>query len=345
LIESSEKIRLQGAFEFLKLDENKGFNLQAYMMKIAQENEKFFQMLSNKEGTFEDLYGILTDEEIKLLTKFFRFVLDYSTNIQLEQFPIPEDIKIEEVDAGGVPAEWQIIPEAMEECVLLYFHGGGMVLMSPKSHRLLTIELAKVSKMRVLSVDYRLAPEHPYPAQLEDCVKAYNWLLSKGYKPENIVIAGDSAGGNLTLTTLIKLRDENISLPRGAIALSPATDYTENIKTFYENAETDPILADIGIFWWITSFLAGADPSDPLISPVLADLKGLPPILIQVSTSEMLYDNSTRFIERAKDAGVRAVLQEWKDTIHVFQGLGLHDLPEAREAIDKIGEFIQSLLE
>ena len=314
-------------------------------MKIAQENEKFFQILSKKEGTIEDFYGVLTDEEMLLLAKFFRFVLNYTTNVSLEQYPIPEDVIIEEVDAGGVPAEWQIIPESMGERVLLYFHGGGMVLMSPKSHRLLSSEIARVSKMRVLSVDYRLAPEHPHPAPLEDCVKAYSWLLSKGYKPKNIVIAGDSAGGNLTLTTLIKLRDENISLPRGAVALSPVTDYTENSKTMYENAETDPILADIGIFWWLTSFLVGQDPKNPLISPIMADLSGLPPILIQVSTSEMLYDNSTRFIERAKAAGVRATLQEWKDTIHVFQGFGLHDLPETREAIVKIGEFIQALLE
>jgi len=218
-----------------------------------------------------------------------------------------------------------------------------MVLMSPKTHRALTIEIAKLTEMRILSVDYRLAPEHSHPAPLEDCVKAYKWLLSQGIKAENIVIAGDSAGGSLTLTTLIKLRDEGIPLPVGAVALSPATDFTGKSKTFYENAKIDPILADIGIFWWTTAFLAGADPNDPLISPVLADLKDLPPLLIQVSTSEMLYDHSTRFIERAKAAGVNATLQEWKDTIHVFQGFGLHDLPEAKEAIKKIAEFIQAL--
>jgi acetyl esterase/lipase len=247
------------------------------------------------------------------------------------------------VDAGGVPAEWQIVPKAANNKVILYFHGGGFVMMSPKTHRLLTLEIAKITKMRVLSVDYRLAPEHPHPAALEDCVKTYKWLLSQGFKAKNIVIAGDSAGGNLTLTTLIKLRDIGIELPAGGVALSPATDLTNSSETFYKNAETDPILADRGVFWWTTSFLAGADPSDPYISPLLADLKGLPPLLLQVSTTEMLYDHSTRFIERAKAAGVNATLQEWNDTIHVFQGFGLKALPEAKEAIEKIGNFICNL--
>lgn len=342
-LDDNQKIQLKAALEFLKLEENKGFNLQAYLQKIAEENERFFQELSNEESTVEDLYDIFTHDEILLLAKFFRFIIESLTDLQLEQYPIPEDIEVKNVDVGGVPAEWQIIPNAEKGKVILYFHGGGMVLMSPKTHRHLTIEIAKLTKMRVLSVDYRLAPEHPFPAGLEDCVKAYNWLLSQGFKSENLVIAGDSAGGNLTLATLIKLRDEGIPLPAGAVVLSPAIDYTGNSKTFLENAKTDPILGDIGVFWWISSYLGGADPNNPLISPVLADLKGLPPILIQVSKSEMLYDNSTRFAERAKAAGVDVTLQEWEDTVHVFQGFGLQVLPEAKEALIKIGKFINEL--
>ncbi len=342
-IDESAKIQLRGVLEYLKLEENKGFNPQAYMQKITEGNEKFFHMLSKKEGTIEDFYGFFTAEEMVKLAKFFRFVIDYYIQNQIKTHPLPDDIKIEEIDIEGVPAEWQLVPGAAEDKVILYFHGGGMVLMSPKTHRALTIEIANLTKMRVLSVDYRLAPEHPFPAPLEDCVKSYKWLLSQGIRAENIIIAGDSAGGYLTLTTLIKLRDEGVSLPIGAVALSPATDYTDNSKSFYDNAKTDPILADRGVFWWTTAFLAGADPNNPLISPIMADLKGLPPILIQASTSEMLYDHSTRFIERAKEAGVEATLQEWKDTIHVFQGFGLYDLPEAKEAISKIGEFILNL--
>ncbi|NVM37363.1 MAG: alpha/beta hydrolase, partial [Candidatus Lokiarchaeota archaeon] len=299
-IDESQKIRLKGALEYLKFEENKGFNLQAYMQKIAEGNKKFFQILSNKEGHIEDLYGYFTDEEMWILAKFFRFVVDYYIKTELEKYPISEDVKIIEINAGGVPAEWQIVPGAVDDKVILYFHGGGFVLMSPKTNRALTIEIAQLTKMRVLSVDYRLAPEHPFPAQLEDCVTAYKWLLTQGFKAENIVIAGDSAGGNLTLTSLIKLRDEGIPLPAGAVALSPATDYTDKSETFYKNAKIDPILGDVGVFWWLPAFLAGEDPENPLISPLYADLRGLPPILLQVSTSEMLYDHSTRFADRAK---------------------------------------------
>jgi acetyl esterase/lipase len=338
-----EKIQLKGALEYLKLEENKGFNFQPYLQKIEKGNKKFFEGLSKKEGSIDDFYGFFTDEEVLLLARFFRFIIEYYMDIESKKFPIPKDVKIQEVDAGGVPAEWQIVPEADQKKVLLYFHGGGFILMSPKTHRLLTIEIAKKTKMSILSIDYRLAPEHPFPAALEDCIIAYKWLLSQGYKAENIVIGGDSAGGNLTLSTLIKLRDDKIRLPAGAVALSPATDMTNSSESFYENAKTDPILADRGVFWWTTSYLAGTDPEDPYISPLFAELNGLPPILIQVSTTEMLYDHSTRFINRAKAVGVDATLQEWKDTIHVFQGFGLKALPEAKEAISKIGEFIQKL--
>ncbi|UCD01671.1 MAG: alpha/beta hydrolase, partial [Promethearchaeota archaeon] len=250
-LDDNQKIQLKAALEFLKLEENKGFNIQAYMQKIAEENERFFQELSNEESSVEDLYGIFTNDEMLLLAKFFRFIIEYSTDLRLKQYPISEEIEIKNIEIEGIPAEWQIIPNAEKDKVILYFHGGGMVLMSPKTHRHLTIEIAKITKMCVLSVDYRLAPEHPFPAGLDDSYKVYNWLLSQGYKAENIIIAGDSAGGNLTLATLIKLRDEGIPLPAGAVLMSPATDYTENSKTLLENAKTDPILADIGVFWWI----------------------------------------------------------------------------------------------
>ncbi len=343
LMDKSEKIQMKGAIAFISLEENKGRNLPEIMKKITKGNEDFFQKISNIEASIDDLYGFMTDEEMLFLAKLFRYATDYMADYDLKKNPIPDDVKVESVDINGIPAEWQIVPNAIEEHVLLYFHGGGQILMSPKSHRILTVALGEVTNMRVLSVDYRLAPEHPYPAGLEDCVSSYKWLLSKGIKPENIVIGGDSAGGNQTLATLLKLRDEGISLPAGAIALSPGIDYTTESKTITTNAATDPILADVGLFWWISAYLAGADPYDPYISPVHADLKGLPPILVQVSKIEMLYDHSTRFVERAKAAGVDAILQEWDEMIHVWQGFGLQDLPEAREAVNKIGEFVKNL--
>lgn len=331
--------QMEGIFEFLKREENQGVDFQALWNKVMEGNALFFK----REAEIEDLYGLLTDEEMLFLAKLLRFSFEYGANIEQKKFPIPEDVKIKIIDAGGVPAEWQTVSGAIENRVLLYIHGGGMVMGSPNSHRLLTVALGEVTKMRVLSVDYRLAPEHPYPAPLEDCTAVYNWLLSTGIKPENIVIAGDSAGGNLTLTTLIKLRDDGTPLPAGAVCLSPVTDYTGSDESFFENAETDPVLADIGLFWWGPAYLAGADPSDPLVSPLYADLKGLPPLLLQVSTCEMLYSDSTRLVERAKAAGVDAILETWDDMMHVWHALGLHDLTESKEAIAKIGEFVKKL--
>jgi monoterpene epsilon-lactone hydrolase len=330
---------MNGVLEFLKAKENQDVDFQSLWQKLMEGNELFFK----SRGPIEDLYGYMKEEEMLFLARLFRYSFDYTANTDQKKFPIPKDVKVEPVDAGGVPAEWQTVPGAVEDRVLLYFHGGGMVLGSPNSHRLFTVALGQLTKMRVLSVDYRLAPEHPYPAQVEDCTAAYKWLLSTGIRPENIVIAGDSAGGNLTLSTLVKLRDDGISLPAGAVGLSPATDWTGSDESFFENAETDPVLADIGLFWWIPAYLAGADPSDPLVSPLHADLKGLPPLLLQASTSEMLFSASKRFVDRVKAAGVDATLETWDDMPHVFQSFGLQELPEAKEAIAKIGDFIQKL--
>ncbi|MHA1362961.1 MAG: alpha/beta hydrolase [Candidatus Freyarchaeota archaeon] len=341
LMDELLKEQMNGVLEFLKAEENQGVDFQSLWQKVMEGNEHFFK--KGGELNIDELYDYLTKDEMLFLARLLRFAFEHVANVDQERHPIPENVKVEKVDAGGVPAEWQTVPGAKEDRVLMYIHGGGMVLGSPNTHRLLTVTLGQVTGMRVLSVDYRLAPEHPYPAQLEDCVTAYRWLLSTGIKPENIVIAGDSAGGNLTLTTLLKLRDEGVPLPAGGVCLSPATDWTGTDETFFKNAETDPVLADIGLFWWVPAYLAGADPSDPLISPLFADLKGLPPLLIQASTCEMLFGGCERFVERAKAAGVDATLETWDDMPHVFQSFGLYELPEAKEAIAKIGEFVQKL--
>jgi len=341
ILDECQKILMQATTEFLKQDENKKVNFEALFMKMIEVNKKIITRAANHKGFLEFSYEILSYEEMVLLAKYLRFTSDFTADIRLKEAPIPEDIKIEAVDAGGVPAEWQTIPGAIEERVLLYFHGSAMIIMSPKTHRRLTVEIAKITNMRVLSVDYRLAPEHPFPAGLEDCTDVYKWLLSTGIKPENIIIAGDSAGGNLTLASLLKLKDDGILLPAATIVLSPGTDNTEESKTFYENAETDA-LASGGILWCITAYLAGKDPYNPLISPVFGDLKGLPPLLIQVSKSEILYDHSTRLFERAKIADVNVTLQEWDNMPHVFH-FYFDQLPESREAINKIGDFVQKI--
>jgi len=244
-----------------------------------------------------------------------------------------------------VPAEWQTSEGVDENKILLYFHGGGHVLGSPMSSRPYTVEIGKAAHVKVLSVDYALAPEHPFPKGPNDCFTSYKWLLSHGHRPENIIIGGASAGGNMTLATLIKIKEEGITMPRGAIVLSPGIDYTTNSKTILENAPTDCVMADVGVFWWIPAYLNGADPNNPFVCPIFADFTDFPSILAQVSTSEMVYDHSTRLVELAKAAGVNAILQEWDDMPHVWQNYGLYDLPEAKEAINKIGQFIKDLFD
>jgi acetyl esterase/lipase len=250
------------------------------------------------------------------------------------------DVKIESVDLDGVPAEWQIVPGAMEDKVILYIHGGGYIMGSPNFTRMISVRLGIATKARILSIDYQLAPEHPYPLGIEDCISSYKWLLSKGFDPKNIIISGDSAGGYFTLITLVKLRDGDILLPTGAILFSPATDLSLTRDSIIKNGPTDPILADLGIFWWNECYLAGADPFSPEVSPLYADLTNLPPMLAQVSTSEMLYDDARLFVEKAKKAGVDAILQTWDDTLHEFQ---IYDLPESTEAFDKAREFAQKI--
>ncbi|WXG39399.1 MAG: alpha/beta hydrolase [Candidatus Freyarchaeum deiterrae] len=341
LMDALLKEQSNGILEFLKAKENQGVNFGALFQKLAKGNEQFFK--NKREGKKDDLQDYFTEEEMLILGKLFRFGFDYAASADQKKHPTPKNVKVEPIYVGGVPAEWQTTPGAKKNRVLLYFHGGGMIMGSPNTHRLFTITLGQLTKMRVLSVDYRLAPEHPYPAEPEDCTAAYKWLLSTGIKPENIVIAGDSAGGTLTLLTLVKLRNDGVPLPAGAVCLSPLTDFTTSGKSFYENAETDPVLADVGIFWWIPAYLAGADPNDPLVSPLSADLSGLPPLLLQASTSEMLFSDSKRLVDRAKAADVDTTLETWDNMPHVWQAFGLGILPEAKEAIDKIGEFIKKL--
>ena len=340
------KEQMTGVLEFLSREENKEFNFQTIYKKITDANELFFK----REKSVEELTNLLTEKERRFMVNLLRHGFDYGASLEQKKTPIPDDVKIEKIIINEIPAEWQIVPGADKERVLLYFHGGGWIMGSPNTCRLLTLELAKVTKMRVLSVDYRLAPEHPFPAAVEDCVAAYKSLLSNDIKPENIIIAGDSAGGNLTLSSLIKLRDDGIPLPAGAIPISPATDlsYVEDTSRlddlFIKNGETDPILADLGIFWWSYIYIAGANSQDPLISPLFGDLKGLPPILIQASSCEILYSEIKRFYERAKKAGLDIELQTWDEMVHVFQGFGLHQLPEADEAFQKIGEYTKKIL-
>ncbi|MFX0136634.1 MAG: alpha/beta hydrolase [Candidatus Hodarchaeota archaeon] len=318
---------------FFETPENRKPDYVAVWKKIAELNVRWLNG--------ENVKDMLTMEDKLLQLKYLRFFEEYRAEKLQNENPILKDVVFESVDAGGIEAEWQTVPEANKERIILFFHGGGHIIGSINSHRLFTTKLGRITKMRVLSINYRLAPENPYPAPLEDCVSAYKYLLSTGINPKNIIISGDSAGGYYTLLTLLKLRDINEQLPLGAMCFSPSTDLAQTGDSVVQNSSTDVILGDTGYIWWVELYLVGKDPFDPTVSPLYADLSGLPPILIQVSASEMLFDDSRRFFERAKEAGVNITLQKWDQTIHVFQRTP--ELPETTEAMVKIKEFVDML--
>jgi acetyl esterase/lipase len=260
------------------------------------------------------------------------------------QFPLDDDVVCQPVGAGGVTAEWIYGPDANEDRVLVYLHGGGYIIGSMRTHRVPLSLLSKASGARVLGLDYRLAPEHPFPAALEDSLAAYRWLLSNGIKHTNIVIGGDSAGGGLAAATLVALRYAGEPMPAAGILHSGWTDLTNSGGTFISKAEEDPIIDRDMVDNMAMAYLGDKDRKTPLASPFHADLRGLPPLLMQVGTAEVLLDDSLGFAERAKAAGVDVTLEVWDDVPHVWQ-MFAPILPEAQQAIDHCGEFIRKHVE
>ena len=252
-------------------------------------------------------------------------------------------VRIVPVRAGSVPGEWVTPKHAGADKVLLYLHGGAWVMGSPRTHRALVAGLARGAGVRALSLGYRLAPEHPYPAPLDDCVAAYDWLLAQGIDPGRIVVAGDSAGGNLALALLLRLRDAGTPLPAGAVLLSPATDLGLGGASHVTRKELDPFLAKADLGTFIAAYAGAQDPRDPYLSPLGADLHGLPPLLIHVGDHEVLLDDAVRLGERARAAGVEERTVVWPGMMHVFQVFAPF-LPEARRANREIAAFIQSRL-
>ena len=256
------------------------------------------------------------------------------------QFPVPDDVRCEPTDAAGVPAEWITTPEAVDERVMYYLHGGGYTVGSIKTHREMISRLSRAARARALAIDYRLAPEHPHPAAVEDSTAAYRWLLSTGAEPARLVIAGDSAGGGLTVATLVALRDAGDPLPAAAVCLSPWVDLEGLGESMSTKADVDPMVQRDNLLQTAKAYLGDADARTPLAAPLHADLRDLPPLLIQVGTAETLLDDSIRLAERAKSVGVDVALELWDDMIHVWQFCAAI-LPEGQQAIDRIGEFIQ----
>jgi epsilon-lactone hydrolase len=244
------------------------------------------------------------------------------------------------VDAGGVEAEWIVPADASHDKAILYFHGGGFRLGSIASHRDLIARIAQASGCRLLAVNYRLAPEHHFPAALEDALAAFSWMRDNGFASENIALTGDSAGGNLVLTLMLSLRDRGEPLPAAGALMSPWTDLAATGESYRSRAAADPIHQRSMILALAKGYLGeGGDARNPLASPLYADLSGLPPILIQAGDRETVRDDALMLAEKAKAAGVEAELQVWDGMIHVFQMFA--EIPQARDAVASIAAFLR----
>lgn len=258
--------------------------------------------------------------------------------------PVPSDIHVSRSQVGGVPGEWLIAGRGVRSNrVVLYFHGGAYFFGSPRSHRAVTWRLSRDCKAKVLALDYRQPPDWAYPAPIDDAIKAYKALLETGYSADHIVFAGDSAGGNLAMVAMIRLREMGLPMPSSAVLISPWGDLTCSGKSIAENAEKDPLIPLGALHFAAASYSNKQDPSSPLISPVYADFTGLPPILIQVGSTEVLLSDAERLAEQAEKAGVLCRLQVWENMPHVFHVMAAW-LPEARHALREIGAFVHNHL-
>src|SRR5580704_9553611 len=255
------------------------------------------------------------------------------------KYSVPPELKLEHAEVGGIPGDWLTMPGADAKRVVLYIHGGAFVLGSPRGYRSMCARLAKATRARIFVVDYRLAPEFPFPAAIQDAADAYRGIVKQGVAPLSIVIAGDSAGGNLTVATLLSLRESEVPLPAAGVCISPWVDLECAGETMKTKANVDPLCEHDSMLLEAGLYLNGHTARDPLASPIHADLHGLPPLLIQVGTEETLLDDSTRLAKRAEEAGVPVTLEIFEGMPHVWHVFADY-LPEAQQAIEKIGEFV-----
>jgi len=262
----------------------------------------------------------------------------------LASLPAPEGVAFEKTTAGSAPAWWSRTQGAAEDRVLLYLHGGGYVIGDSWGYRPLWSGLAAACGARGLGVDYRLAPEHPFPAAVEDAAAAYRWLLDQGHAPGSIVLAGDSAGGGLVVAALVEARRRGLPAPAGALVLSPWADLACEAPSITEKAAEDPTLTTPGLVNCARQYLAGRPAAEPLASPVHAELEGLPPLLIQVGSVEILLDDAVRLARRAGAAGVDVRLEIWPGMPHVWHAFAFM-LDEGRQAIESAGAFLKSRLD
>jgi acetyl esterase/lipase len=255
--------------------------------------------------------------------------------------PPVEGFEATPATVGGIAGEWVRGKHVRRnDAAVLYLHGGGYTIGSPKSHRHLVGQLSIDSGLPIFSADYRLAPEHPFPAAIDDGVAAYKGLLDGGIAPGHLAIAGDSAGGGLTMATLLAARDKGLPMPACAVPISPWVDLSQGGESFRARAARDPIVTKDGIDVMAAAYLNGADAKNPLASPVFADLKGLPPLLIQVGSEEALHSDAVTLAQRAEAAGVEVSFESWGGMIHVWHAF--HPiLSEGRDAVARIGAYLK----
>jgi len=256
---------------------------------------------------------------------------------------LPAGLIREPLVANGVPAEWSTARGAAADRAILYLHGGGYVIGSIATHRELVARISAASGARCLAIDYRMGPEHRFPAAVDDALAAYRWLIGIGYAPERLAIAGDSAGGGLTMATLLAIKDARLPLPACGVCLSPWVDLALEGESMTTKEKVDPMVTRAPLARFAAHYLGGADPKSPLASPLFADLRGLPPLLLHVGESETLLDDSTRLAERARKVGVDVELEVWPEMIHVWHAFASL-LPEGRQAIERVGEYLRKRL-
>lgn len=257
--------------------------------------------------------------------------------------PPPCGTKTRNFKIGGLDARTITVREARPGTDMLFLHGGAYAVGSFRNYGHFTWRLGKAARARVVALDYRMAPEHPYPAALDDALAGYRWLLGEGANPKRIVVAGDSAGGGLALALLLKLRDSGTPLPAAAVVMSPWTDLAMTGASLHSNADADPMLVASEVPRLAAMYLDGADPRDPYASPLYADPRGLPPTLIQAGGDEILLDDAVRMAETMKAAGCEVELQIWPHMPHVFQLLATV-MPEAQAAVAEIARFARRVL-
>ena len=247
----------------------------------------------------------------------------------------------EAVDIGGIPGEWISAPEAQRDRAVLYLHGGGYIIGSINSHRDVCERLSRSAKARVLAINYRLGPEHPFPAGIDDAVAAYRWLLKQpGLSAKRIAIAGDSAGGGLATSTLLALKQAGDPMPGCATLMSPWVDLELSGDSMDSKGEDDPMVKKAMLAAMTAAYVPTGDLRNPLISPLTTDLMGLPPLMIHVGMREVLLDDSVRLAERAKAAGVEVEFKSWEGQVHVFQ-IFASGVKDGDTSLQELGAFIR----